>query len=137
MSEKHTEYIQNEFKFLEGLNFDVNIKKSSPMFDGDSFDEEVYFSSKLIQIKLWFGKFVNGPLLTISISKVGENKCFSFEEYLLFKNITNFKSFEYEDAEKYIARIAQIFNKELSGDLGDIISGKKWIDIPKDYNRIR
>lgn len=137
MSDLHIDYIKKNFAFLDGLNFKVSVETTKPMFDGDVSDKEVYYSNKTIQVRLWFGKFVNGNLLTISISRIGENKCFSFDEYLLSRNMDDSKSLEQEDEQVYIARIANLFRNELSRDLGDVIQGNKWIDVPKDYSRIR
>lgn len=137
MGDIHIGYIKNNFAFLDSLNFKVRVETTKPMFDGDVSDKEVYYSSKAIQVRLWFAKFVNGKLLTISISRIGENKCFSFDEYLLSRNMGDSKSLEQEDEQAYIARIANLFRNELSGDLGDVIQGNKWIEVPKDYSRIR
>ena len=129
--------ILKKFSFLETSGFVSKVKLSSPMFEGDDIVEEFYYLTDGVEIKLWYGQFVNGNLLTISISKTDENKCFSFDEYLLSKSYSEYKSFNNENDEDYISRIAGLFYKESKHELKDVLSSKKWIEVPKDYSRIR
>ena len=137
MKNKIHNHILHNFRFLEKLSFNLNIKTTKPMLEGDIADKEIYYSNNFIKIKLWFAKFVNGSLLTITVFKLAENKCFSFDEYLSTKSIGDYRSIKNESDIDYINRIAELFQKESKAELKDILEGRKWIDIPKDYSRIR
>lgn len=136
MEKKIKSTILKQLEFLVNTGFKQKNKVRKSDFD-DEFIEEMFYIKGFIQIEVNYDKLVDGSLLSIYIEKLNVNKCFSFDEYLLSKSYRDYKSLHNENDEDYITRIANFFRKESENNLKDVLNGKKWIEIPKDYSRIR
>ncbi len=136
MESKIKNIILKQLEFLINSGFKYTSKLRESDFD-DELIEEIFFTNGFIQIEVNYDKLVNGSLLSIYIQRLNENKCFSLDEYLLSKSYNDYHSFSNENDEDYIVRIANIFYKETINELKDVLNGKKWIEVPKDYSRIR
>ena len=130
--------IQN-LSFLETMGFRVSVKTRENQFDKNKIYDVLYYNLKNIEIKITFYEFVNCKKISLTISRTDRNKSFGIDEYFLSRE----KSREYflggvdEPNDFYIERFCSAFKKAALSELEGVLNGRKWIEVPKDYSRIR
>jgi hypothetical protein len=137
MEDKTQKTILSQFKFLNSNGFLYKEKIRKSTVGGGEDTIEYVFTKNTVIINISFYQFVSCCELSITVFKLNENKSFSFEEYLLTKSYNDYFSQKSESTLDYISRIAELFYKESKDELKDVLDGQKWIEVPRDYSRIR
>ena len=77
--------------------------------------------------------------IELIISRIDKNASFGLDEYFLSKGKLKeyFKGRTDEQNDVYIERFCSAFKDEVSSELKDVLNGDKWIEVAKDYGRIR
>jgi hypothetical protein len=111
---------------------------SKKLTDELSYDY-IRFKNDYVRIDISFSTFIDSKSLNLTIGLLNKNSSFNFEEFLLYKGqnqdlcIGN----KNEEDETYIRRFFTLFQVLVNEDLLDILEGRKWINVPKDYSLIR
>jgi hypothetical protein len=134
-----TETIIQNLSFLELIGFKVSVKTRENQFDKNKKYEVINYKLKNIYIEIIFREFVDCKDIDLTISRTDNKNSFSLDEYFLAKG----KSKEYfqgrtdEQNDLYIERFCSAFKEEVLSELKEVLNGNKWIEVPKDYSRIR
>jgi hypothetical protein len=137
MDKKIIEYIKDNTTFLSQYGFSSEII-SKKLTDELSYDY-IRFKNDYVRIDISFSTFIDSKSLNLTIGLLNKNSSFNFEEFLLYKGqnqdlcIGN----KNEEDETYIRRFFILFQGLVNEDLLDILEGRKWINVPKDYSLIR
>jgi hypothetical protein len=137
MDKKIIEHVKENTKFLSQYGFS-SVIISKKLTDELSYDY-IRFKNDYVRIDISFSTFIDSKSLNLTIGLLNKNSSFNFEEFLLYKGqnqdlcIGN----KNEEDETYIRRFFTLFQVLVNEDLLDILEGRKWINVPKDYSLIR
>ncbi len=125
------------FKFLEKSGFIPDLI-SEKLTEELSIDI-LRYSKDNIRIDLMFNIFSDCKHITVTIGQYDTESSFDFDEYLLFKGEDKklSRGLLSDSNEAYLRNFKELFMKHLDNGLQDVITGKKWIKVPKDYSRTR
>lgn len=139
MKNSTTKSIIQNLSFLEGMGFKVSVEVRSNQFDKDKKYEVISYKFKSIVIEIFFREFVDCKDIDLTISTIDMNNSFGLDEYYLAKGEPKeyFQGRIDEPNDLYIERFCSAFKTEVLSELKDVLNGKKWIEVPKDYSRIR
>lgn len=104
--------------------------------DYDYSSESITLESKDIRLKLNYMEHVDCHYILMTISKLKDSDFFSFDEYLTYKKKDNKALYGSLDmsAEQYIEFYFKLFQKAVDDDLHDVLVGKIWPNIPRDWS---
>ncbi len=137
MDKKIKEYIDHNVNFLEKYGFTSTLVEKK--LTSELSTECIRLKNEYIRIDISFSTFVDSKSINLTIGLLNKNSSFSFEEYVLLKKQNKkicIGSLS-EKNEEYIKRFFSLFQKAITDDLGDVLKGKKWIEVPKDYSIIK
>lgn len=137
MDKRHIEYIKKNTRFLTELGFTSEVV--SKKLTDELSTKFIRFKNTAIRIDISYSHFVDAKSINLTIGLLSKNASFSFEEYLLFKgkNKDSCVGGVNEDDEEYIKRFFILFQELVDEELHEVLKGRKWIEVPKDYSRIR
>ena len=135
MKKESKEIILKNLNFLRLLGFIYQSKTRLSNFDNNKKIEEFIYIKNPIRIEVSFNEFVDCKIINLYIERTDKNLSFNFEDYLLFKgkDKDSYIGLLNESNEKYINRFFSLFKSAVNDDLQDVLDGKTWIKIPKDY----
>lgn len=98
-----------------------------------SHNEDLVFENRHISISISFFKSVKDCSLLISIKKAGENKSFFLNEFLehIGKEKITFNSSK--NIDQFIERNLNCLKSLFENELNEVVNGRIWIDVPRDY----
>jgi len=134
MNKKNKEFIESNTEFLRKYGFtSEHITKNLTEQFSSGF---IRFKNKDIRIDISFSSFVDSKHINLTIGLLDKNSSFSFEEYLLFKGAKkdSYVGGQNEKDDEYIKRFFLLFQQYVNDELGEVLNGQKWLDIPKDYD---
>ena len=136
MEKKIIEYIKNDTKFLSQYGFTSEIM--SKELTDELSSSYIRFKNAYVRIDVSFSTFIDSKSLNLTVGLLNKNSSFNFEEYLLFKGQNKDLCIgdKNEEDGTYVKRFFTLFQKFVNEDLLDVLEGRKWINVPKDYSLI-
>lgn len=139
MDNKIKNLITKHLSFLLDKDFILSPNIRDSIFDKNKKIEELLYHKDNVKIEVSFRSFVDCKSVNIVVERIDKNLSFSFDEFLLdngFKK-DDFLGHQNEKDEAYIERYCALFENAVNHDLQNVLEGKKWIEVSKDYSRIR
>jgi hypothetical protein len=99
--------------------------------------DDVVYENQHIRITANYFTSGNDKSMLLGIKKIRENKSYFFGEYLHHVGKEDIKPNDGEDDSHFINRYLDVFRMHYEGSLKEVISGKKWIDVPRDFGTYR
>ena len=139
MKKNIRENIINNLDFLKAMGFAFQSKFRESNYDSTKKIEELFFVKDSIKIEISYNEFVDCKVINLSIEHIDKKSSFNFEEYLQFKSQNKNACIGdlNESDDQYIKRFFSLFKTAIDSDLGDVIKGKIWIDVPRDYGNYK
>ena len=126
MIAKHREEILKRIHGLKSHGFKV--------ISGDPDTEDrLILENQHIRISIDYLVFVNTSAFSVFVTRRGHNSNFTFNEYLDYINTPRLAKKAQESDAEFIKRYLDSFIQKLNSSLNEVVTGKKWIDVPRDY----
>ena len=122
MEKEIAEKIKSSAEWLRSLGFE-------PKPD----DQEVVYDNGHILISFCFIKGAKDQSLLTTVKKCGENKSYFLNELLMHLGRKTVDYTQGESSESYIERNIEVLRDLVWKDLKEVVSGRNWIEVPRDY----